>query len=142
MYYHLDPGALISNAIWPYLIVVNIYMPNFQCVQIVGALANFFPFEFFSHLIVNYVVYRVHNKSHSFLLNMQHVNVISSLFFILQVVGHSHNNTDIEKSSAIKDMYETIYALLEHISPSYVLNFADAVASKLQSEINALSDET
>lgn len=47
------------------------------------------------------------------------------------MVGHTYDNLDIEKSSAIGAGYETFYALLEHISPGYKISFADALARKL-----------
>lgn len=61
-------------------------------------------------------------------------NFVIIIFF--QVVGHSYDNTDLEDGDAIGTAYETIYALLQCISPSYQLSFHDAVASKLQAENN------
>ena len=57
-----------------------------------------------------------------------------------QVVGHSYDNCDLEDGD-VGTAYETIYALLQCISPSYQLNFKDAVASKLQSVADQMEDK-
>lgn len=64
--------------------------------------------------------------------------IISTFTFCtFQVVGHGYDCTELEDTNAIGVAYETIYALLQHISPSYQLSFHDAVASKLEAESNA-----
>lgn len=52
-----------------------------------------------------------------------------SVYF--QVVGNDHDAQNLDDGSSIV-AYETVYSLLEYISPSYQLNFQSAVASKLR----------
>ncbi len=54
------------------------------------------------------------------------------------MVGHEHDNVDLEKSSSIKEAHETVYALLGNISPGYSADFSNALSSKL----SALADST
>lgn len=43
------------------------------------------------------------------------------------MVGHDHNETDVES----EEIFETPYSLLNHLSPKYGLSFSQALASKL-----------
>ena len=65
---------------------------------------------------------------------------ISLVSFHFKVVGHSHDNCVLEKDSSeaaesTLKAFETIYALLQEVSPSYQQSFQDAVTSKLQQAI-------
>lgn len=50
------------------------------------------------------------------------------------MVSNSHNSQDLEGDDGAVpgEAFETIYALLQAISPSYQHNFQDAVTRKLQ----------
>ena len=53
--------------------------------------------------------------------------------FIMQVVGRDHDKRDLENTTErnTEPVFETVYALLNHLSPSYQLNFHHAVSDKL-----------
>ena len=53
-----------------------------------------------------------------------------------QVVGHSYDNVELEETDGsskenTEPVFETVYALLNHLSPSYQTTFNSAVADKL-----------
>ena len=53
-----------------------------------------------------------------------------------QVVGHSYDNVELEETDGdsrenTEPIFETVYALLNHLSPSYQRTFNSAVADKL-----------
>ena len=49
-----------------------------------------------------------------------------------KVVGHQLNENNVEGSAKYPSSFETIYALLEHISPSFVDLFGNALKKKLE----------
>ena len=53
-----------------------------------------------------------------------------------QVVGHSYDNVELEETDGdsrenTEPVFETVYALLNHLSPSYQTTFNSAVTDKL-----------
>ena len=53
-----------------------------------------------------------------------------------QVVGHSYDSVELEETDGsskenTEPVFETVYALLNHLSPSYQTTFNSAVADKL-----------
>lgn len=56
----------------------------------------------------------------------------------LQVVGNAHDTTDVAGESA----FETVYALMEHISPSYTARFASQLVEKLEAVQDLSTTET
>lgn len=58
-----------------------------------------------------------------------------------QVVGHSYNSRQLEEegtdSNPLGGAFETIYALLQKVSPSYQHTFQEAVSRKLQTELGS-----
>jgi len=50
------------------------------------------------------------------------------VFHILQIVGKAYDVVEAETESPF---YETIYALLDHVSPEYRNSFGDALMNKL-----------
>lgn len=58
-----------------------------------------------------------------------------------QVVGHSYDNVELEETDGgskenNEPVFETVYALLNHLSPSYQLTFNSAVADKLKEQFS------
>ena len=51
-------------------------------------------------------------------------------FFSFQIVGNDFNTIDDRVTSRY---FETIYSLLDHVSPEYRNSFGDALLSRLQS---------
>ena len=52
-----------------------------------------------------------------------------SVSSLSQIVGRSRDDTSLEESPVA--VCETVYALMDHISPSYRANFSKQLASKL-----------
>lgn len=56
----------------------------------------------------------------------------------VQVVGRDHDKRDLEDEGVdgnnVEPTFETVYALLHHLSPSYQQNFHHAVLDKLEKE--------
>ena len=54
-----------------------------------------------------------------------------------QVVGHSYDSVELEETDGAEPkennepIFETVYALLNHLSPSYQMTFNSAVSDKL-----------
>ncbi len=53
-----------------------------------------------------------------------------------QVVGHSYDSVELEETDGdsrenTEPVFETVYALLNHLSPSYQTTFNSAVSDKL-----------
>ena len=53
-----------------------------------------------------------------------------------QVVGHSYDSVELEETVGdskenTEPVFETVYALLNHLSPSYQTTFNSAVSDKL-----------
>ena len=61
------------------------------------------------------------------------------LLSILKVVGNDHDLKDSRPEDDTQS-FETVYALLESISPSYVNTFGNALASKLSKLENSKND--
>ncbi len=47
------------------------------------------------------------------------------------MVGRDHDNRSLEEGTNTEPVFETVYALLNHLSPSYQLSFNHAVSDKL-----------
>ena len=62
-----------------------------------------------------------------------------TLLSILKVVGNDHDLKDSRPEDDTRS-FETVYALLESISPSYVNTFGNALASKLSKLENSKND--
>lgn len=58
-----------------------------------------------------------------------------------QVVGHSYDNVELEETDEgsqenSEPVFETVYALLNHLSPSYQRTFNSAVSDKLKEQFS------
>jgi len=49
----------------------------------------------------------------------------------MQVVGREYNNLELDKGGDL-ETYETVYALLDHLSPGYQKSFQHALSDKLE----------
>lgn len=58
----------------------------------------------------------------------------------MQVVGHSYDCVEFEEADGTSEtnsepIFETVYALLNHLSPSYQTTFNSAVSDKLNEHL-------
>ena len=71
----------------------------------------------------------------TFCVHLTHIGMPPS-YPRTQVVGHSYDSAELEETDGdsrenTEPVFETVYALLNHLSPSYQTTFNSAVADKL-----------